>query len=790
MKLKYLILLFIGFYLAGCSSYSELEPDPELLASEQGYLPVKDGDENFEIAQGDKYFIKFPGTAQNRFYLVLSSPIHDAIESFLTYSFDDGEGTMEKVPTEPGMPDSLHVYSVESGKPFYYWVVDGVSRDILFPLNYRYVPIWRFRFEGKYSEYLDILDRNTVDRSWYNGINSGFNFSSVDYDMQLALLQGKTNLLRTMQEELIDLESIFPPNIANSNDEGYINYSNLKNDVETELGFQHNYELLLLTFKAIQESEYDAGVLISSADIILEFLQNRNYYRPEIVNLTLDKLEQRFSGIVAYLDGVIKNKNDIAPFDFSPPIDVLQEVYELTVPNVPIEFTTVAEFIKRFNKEAQQLEEVAKIQKDIDEKFEETGSWPSNSFYPNIIPIAKDMENALPYSETRRFNKYGNYTCSIMLDREIVENTKEVTNLQFGYRKASQLVPEINTLKAQGNYQEIVRVLDRNRTLGFLLDQYPDVDERSLNQQVQLIASNIRSNNFSTAEVHLRNLHNDETFLNFNAIRSSKDRKVRDYENEMFQKVKIASKSGVDSFIAANETNITNVEGIYQDSAFHPVYTLTFASGGQQQLLQRRAEIQDYLDKMKYHEFPENAINTLYKDFVGNINDRGVDKARAIAIHGKYYRGNNSSVKNKATECNVNVAKWITKPKEYRKLYALPITTNRNGTNTYMFRLEIQIPSDARFPVFDVNIKLPADVAQNAGQTRWYDIITLNNVEVKNEGRVKITSPLPSNNYECQISPVQMEKEGSNILEVKFTYPGYKVFEVSVMAQKPIIKKN
>jgi hypothetical protein len=37
---------------------------------------------------------------------------------------------------------------------------------------------------------------------------------------------------------------------------------------------------------------------------------------------------------------------------------------------------------------------------------------------------------------------------------------------------------------------------------------------------------------------------------------------------------------------------------------------------------------------------------------------------------------------------------------------------------------------------------------------------------------------------------VQMNKDQNNILEVNFTYNAFKVFIVSVMVQKPIIKKN
>ncbi|MDH3252875.1 MAG: hypothetical protein OEM41_08790, partial [Ignavibacteria bacterium] len=59
-----------------------------------------------------------------------------------------------------------------------------------------------------------------------------------------------------------------------------------------------------------------------------------------------------------------------------------------------------------------------------------------------------------------------------------------------------------------------------------------------------------------------------------------------------------------------------------------------------------------------------------------------------------------------------------------------------------------------------------------------------------NEGRFRITSPTADNNYESQVTPVQMDKDGNNILEVRFSYPGFRVFEVSAMAQVPIIRKN
>jgi hypothetical protein len=118
------------------------------------------------------------------------------------------------------------------------------------------------------------------------------------------------------------------------------------------------------------------------------------------------------------------------------------------------------------------------------------------------------------------------------------------------------------------------------------------------------------------------------------------------------------------------------------------------------------------------------------------------------------------------------------------------VTNNTQGMNQYLFRVKMQIPSEAQFPVFDVNVKLPAEVAKNARQTQWFESITINKTPIKNEGRHRVTAPTADNNYESLITPVQMDKAGLNILEIRFNYPAFRVFEISVMAQVPIIRKN
>jgi hypothetical protein len=158
--------------------------------------------------------------------------------------------------------------------------------------------------------------------------------------------------------------------------------------------------------------------------------------------------------------------------------------------------------------------------------------------------------------------------------------------------------------------------------------------------------------------------------------------------------------------------------------------------------------------------------------------------------HAKYYRGKDPQVTQLGAEFDVEVPKLITRPKDYRRVFALPVTDNRQGSNEYLIRLQLQIPSEAQFPVYDITVKLPEQVARNARTAQWYESITINRTPIKNEGRFRITAPTADNNYESLITPVQMDRAGRNILEIRFRHPSFRVFEVSAMAQVPIIRKN
>jgi hypothetical protein len=345
-------------------------------------------------------------------------------------------------------------------------------------------------------------------------------------------------------------------------------------------------------------------------------------------------------------------------------------------------------------------------------------------------------------------------------------------------------------LKNQGRYNDILRILKQNPDLTFLRAQYSDLDQLSLTQQKMAINESLRNRRWSEAEFRIRDLHLDSNFLNMKDIRPIKDKLVRSYEDTLLARVEAVSIQNASQHIDAYKDAFENIDALYADSIFNPVHKITFTSGSQSELAQRNQVLENRMSFLKHEKFPETAIQSLYRSFSQAIHDNGVAKARAIVTHSKYYKGQDRKIKNLIAECDPTASKWITKPKQYRKIYALPITTNLNGNNEYMVKLNIQIKSEAKFPVYDVNVKLPREIARHASQKQWYDQITFNKKLLKNEGRFTISSPTEENDYEAQITPLQVNKTGDNVLEIRFKYNSFKVFEVSIMAQKPIIKKN
>lgn len=789
MKLKsLLLLLFVGLY--GCSAYNELEPDPEITPAELGYIELKNDDDNFELEAGEKYFVKFPAPAENNFILVLKFNDNSGLDYYFTDFFDDGEGNSEKISDQYPNNNTLSVYDIKPGVETYYWVIERVSRDMQLESDFRYVPKWRFAFESKYEEYKSILENNRIDRTTYKSIDANYDLSKINYSYETGKLRNSISAISGMEGELEALKELFPNNISSSTDPAYKNYRELNAAVSDELTFQRNYLAALEVFQLEIKTAGDIGAFLSNADVFLNFLNDYPDMPANIKNRARTIFADRLAGAYNYLNNMVRNKFDTTPIALDPPIEVIRELYEKSSTDVPADFKKLSDFIAQFNKEAIALRDVNEKLAALDNFFKQEGSWPSNMFYPEAIDMAKDILPMIPKSELSNYPDFRNYRCTSALQRELISVKNHVNSMISGFQTAKVLVPRINELKTTKSYKSIITLLNQNRNLDFLLKQYPDLDMLSLNQQKAKINELMAQEKWGEAEAEVKSMFNDQEYIFYSAVRDKKIALVREYEDKIFEGIKNHTKTTLERFAETNYHNIDNVEELYNGPVFTPVHVLTFSSRGEADLNRKKLEISDYIESVKHNSFPAIAIESIYKDFISNKSNRGVEKCRAIVVHGKYYRGNDKKIKNIVAECDPNVAKWITKAKEYRVMNALPVTTNKNGSNEYMFKVQLQIPTDAEFPVYDINIKLPKEVADNANSAKWYKTITLDGKEIKNEGRIQLTAPVAENNYEFQVSPVQMDKEGRNILEVRFEFPAFKVLEVSTMAQRPIMKRN
>jgi hypothetical protein len=417
-------------------------------------------------------------------------------------------------------------------------------------------------------------------------------------------------------------------------------------------------------------------------------------------------------------------------------------LYSVSGQPIPKRTDSQIRFINRFNVEADALEANNEEFRALNSLYYAQKDTAGRKFYPDLVSRSGKLKASVPESQAAWMNQANTYRSAGMLSDAVTRAKNRASDTEKAFQTGAGVQEDLS---------------------GGL---------------------------WASAEDRLRALDESPNLSGAPEIVSLRNSVMSDFEKRLFDEIKGSSEHRINEFIRLHEAAIDSVPQLYADSAFLPVYQLTFSSGGQAELSRKQSEIQTYLDQIRYGSFPEASIKRIYSDFTKNTDDRGVERARAIVEHGKFYKGTDKQVQGLIIECDVNAAKWITRPKEYRKLFALPVTSNKGGTNEYMFRVQLQIPSEAQFPVFDINVKLPKEVADKAGSQRWYESITINKTPLKNEGRFRITSPTAENNYEALITPVQMDKAGKNILEVRFNYPGFRVFEVSTMAQVPIIRKD
>jgi hypothetical protein len=729
-------------FLAGCSAYKELSPKPEVLPQERGFIELKNGDEFFTLDKDGMYFIKFPAPAADNSVLVLTLNNKPIIGSHLTSVFDDGDTPQMRIRDEAAGSDTLSVYAIDTKVLTFFWVIDTVRADTRLVMHYRYAPRWRYMFETRYAVLQSTLRENVIDRRIYESIGAEFNFDSFNFSREREAIDARTSNLVPVRDELVKIGSLFPQEVINRRDTAYQQYTALKSSVDDELRFQEDYASTLRFFEREQSSRGNTPAFVESAPVFADFLAHSDRYRRAVADRARELILARLPEIPPFYENQIRNKDNAKRIALRPPLDGVKKLYNACGLPFPDDLRTLEPFVERFNLEAGALQAANNRLSEADKMIQNNPAWLSDTFYAGLMGKMDEANSVLVDSQLGRFERQRGYPCVTMLLQETAAARAKAAALRGVYSRAKDAVTRLN------------------------------------------------ASAWSEAETSLRDLYATIEFNAIPAVKAQRNDIVAHLESELYSRVKKETETRVDAFIAKDRMTIDNVPGLYQDSVFLPIYQFSFSSAGPATVQQRNKQISDYLFQARHLRFPETAIKALYQDFVRSIANRGAEKARAIVEHGKEYQGTDKDVKAYLAECDPTVAKWIVRAKEYRKVYTLPVTNNRQGANEYLLRLRLNIPSDAQFPVFDITVKLPQEIAARAGSAQWYEEITINKKPIKNEGRFRITAPKADNNYESLITPVQMDKEGNNILEIRFKYPGYRAFEISAMAQVPIIRKN
>jgi len=795
MKSKVLGLsVCIALVMFGCAPYQQLKPKPELSYAEQGFLELKNDKKDFGLKKEKKYYVAFPAPKEDNYYVVLNFPIKKKTSSYFTNSFVDKKTIGTKSTDETPFPDSVSVYPVDTKSPAFYWILENGAEEQILKMKYRYAPQWRFKFETKHAEYRNICSKNVVDRSAYKGIGTSTRLDGFVFSTAIDTVKRHEAALEAVYKELLAIESIFPKSIVNSTDEAYQNYKALRSKLEDEMNFQKGYLLALDFFNKEKSCRGTPADFMAKLDDFIGYFGRKNMVAPNVITESQHVLKNRIDEVMPFLSMKMSGKEDAGVFDpatyFTASMPKIKTLIEKADISGGQDFTLMTKFIADFDAKSRMLSALRDSLAKIGTIVKNGPQFPQDDFFKGIVANLSNVQNAIPQKIDEQYGKYQGYKCSQALNAELAKLTTDATQHYAEGRQAEALVQQLNILKSQNDFGGMLSLLLSSKQLGFVLDKYKDLDKMSLDQQTKAIKTALAQTSWLAAENGLKKLHADQNYLNTAAMLPLKESVVRDLEDSLYTTIERVTRSRVNKFCEEKVGVLENVDSLYSDSVFFPVYNVTFSSGSKNELITKKNALIADLAKLKEYDFPAKAIKLCYEQFIKNPEDNGVLKARAVVTHGNHYKGDDKELKIRIAECNPQLAKKIIKPKEYRRVFALPITDNRKGKNKYYVRLNVDIPTDATFPVYDVNIKLPKDVAQNAATTQWYDEITLNKKPLKNEGRFTISSPSATNDYECQITPVQMNKDQNNILEITFTHHSFKSFPVSVMVQKPIIKKN
>lgn len=789
-----LLLGASALVLSGCAAYQELQPKTPLSSEEKGFTELyHKKDKKFEIEKDEKYFIAFPAPASNNHYLVLKVGNKKQIVTALAGTMDEKQKFGDKIKDETEHPDSLSVYPIQGGKAGYFWLIEKVPADMELTLDFRYVPQWRFKYETKYAGYRKTLADNRVDRRTYSEIGKSIPPEKLPTGSGIDAVDKSLALLEKVYQEILATEKIFPPSIVNSSDTAYQHYVSLKKDVEDELAFQGRYSSALKYFQKVLEVKGNPAGFLDNVDRFAGYYSRKPPQEEHVLKASRALLQDRLSESMIHYRNSVAGKQDAAPFD--PKAFRLGDfrkavaLYDTARIEIPASTRQLSRFIEDYEKGAGQLVETGKGYRAVQEAVTGAKGLPVAGYYQGQATALGDLQAKAPKPLSGDHGDLAALPCGQALNREAAALAQNLEKGKSEYTEAEGMVGTVGPLVEQERYSEALGILKQKKHLAFLMERYRPLDQASVRHQGEQIGQALSAFSWGRAESGLFQLQGDENFVFPSDIAPLKKEVVSNLEDSLYLKVDARTRQRVDKFVEERWNELVHVDSLYSDSVFLPAHDIRFSTGGKAALLDRKEKLVAHLAKLKEDEFPAKAIKLLYDEFLKRPADKGVLKARAVVSHGKHYKGKSKEIATRIHECDPYGPKLITEPTKYRRVFALPITTKK-GENTYLCRVNIKVETDAKFPVYDVNIKLPETVAKSAGSSQWFDKITLDKQPLMSEGRFSITTPTAENGYESQITPVRMNKDANNFLDIYFNHESLTVLPISVMVQKPIIKKN
>jgi len=589
------------------------------------------------------------------------------------------------------------------------------------------------------------------------------------------------------RKNLENLEKLFPPIVLYSSDPAYQDYKALTAETDDELRFIDKFLYVLENFEALEETSGKPALFMDRLSRYQSFVDKDGLAPASAIEAFKQRLEVHLDEFNAYMDRRITGTSGGTVGVNSAEALAL---YESLGRTVPADFTEKAGFIKEYDQRFGEYERVKNKFSDLRQSVENLSEWPSDGYFATKRSQAASLRGDLPSSGFSAYGKYNSASLVSGFKKEVDLLRSAINQSETDYQQAERIVPQINAARANNNFSEMIRIIRNYSNLEFLTKIYASLDQRSLQNQESQIVSALDGAQFAVAETRLRDLHSDRSFIDYNTVLKQKNELVAGLEDKLYSLIEVQSRDQARQHIAEHQAEVNSVEAVYDSPKFEPVFVPHFSSGISGNNAGRGSRLAAELKKLKETEYPALSIKTLYDRFLAAKGNEAIRTARAIVKHGTYYKGDDLSVKQRVGECDPWASKWISKAKEYRKIFALPVTEQPGTENEYVLRFNIKIPSEAQFPTWDVYLKLPDELAQEAASAQWYSKMTLNKQELKNEGRFRITSPSAANNFQVEIGPVSTLKTGDNVLEIHFNHKTWQVFELSAMAQRPLLKKN